>query len=527
MAGEEIWVVLYVLPVFSLFVLIFRHCISVVPIHAKLLPWLILCPLLFTWVPISVGIARHWESHVEGEPGIFISSYYGACASQFGWMWTSPSFSFATTTYIAFVLTDKSHVPRLIRAAHILVMFFIALSVSWPLYLLCSIYCEPFPDHKVSSSQRYAIAKAREGHELLISVVVFCNAIAVRCMHSHVESFLILCVALAFVHVSSIALLFFCLTPGLVLPPISTMLNSVQRQRIYVLITVICGIFHALAWFGTLRATDTSLEVAMHSIFEAMQANLWQQSVSFDLMFTSVATAAFIFHTSTFRLALPFVLAIPFASISVVFPLYLAWTDRARLAAAGVSEPSDLPHREPRPRLKICVIGAGIGGLAATYLLGGEHDVTLIEGESSFGYASSRVTLDVSCAAPRVHASTHPVRQASSADPRLPPAQGSGELQKEPGASSSLVTVDFPPRSFDPGYYPLFCLLMEVARVPVSVMNWDMAFVTSSKDNSNGNAPIHSLFQIRNFCGLILLLPLRLAWAAVSMGLRLVFFFVF
>ena len=377
-----LYVLAYIIPAFILFCIIFRHTEQVVPGYVKLVPWLVFIPLLLTWVPISTGIWEHISSaHEEGDPGIFFSSYYGACSSPVGWLWTSPSFTFATTTYIVFVLTDKSNITRSMRAAHLLVMFFIALSVSWPLYLLASAYSEPFPEHKISNSQRYVITQTRTRVAWLLALLVLVDSVCIRVMHSYLSDSTVVMLALAAVHVLPLVLMVHVFRPQLLLTPVSTMLSPTQRRRLYALIATLALGFHLWAWYQAypnlpglelsdlLSSPSAGVVKLYEQVLSTMGDNLWQLSVSYDLLFTTLASVVYIWSTTKTEAKLKtclYLLLIPFLSISVIFPLFLAMRD---------SDPAIAEVKRERKRLKICVVGAGIGGLSAAYLLGQEHEV--------------------------------------------------------------------------------------------------------------------------------------------------------
>jgi predicted NAD/FAD-binding protein len=86
-------------------------------------------------------------------------------------------------------------------------------------------------------------------------------------------------------------------------------------------------------------------------------------------------------------------------------------------------------------RLKIAVVGAGLGGLAAAWLLGRQHAVTLFERQARPGFTAANVPV---------------------------PGRGS---------AGNAVRVDVPLRVFYPGYYPTLVRLYDelgVSSEPVS-----------------------------------------------------------
>jgi predicted NAD/FAD-binding protein len=85
-----------------------------------------------------------------------------------------------------------------------------------------------------------------------------------------------------------------------------------------------------------------------------------------------------------------------------------------RNADAAKASPADRPTSAKRQR--VAIIGAGAGGVAVAYLLGGTHDVDLFEARSKIGghcdsqvidYRGRRITVDVG--AQFFHPDTHPI----------------------------------------------------------------------------------------------------------------------
>jgi predicted NAD/FAD-binding protein len=84
--------------------------------------------------------------------------------------------------------------------------------------------------------------------------------------------------------------------------------------------------------------------------------------------------------------------------------------------AAAAALPGGRSARAPASRRRVAIIGAGAGGVAAAYLLGGIHDVDLFEARPKIGghcdsrvidYRGTRVTVDVG--AQFFHPDTHPI----------------------------------------------------------------------------------------------------------------------
>jgi predicted NAD/FAD-binding protein len=88
-------------------------------------------------------------------------------------------------------------------------------------------------------------------------------------------------------------------------------------------------------------------------------------------------------------------------------------------------------------RVKIAVIGGGIGGLAAAWLLGDRHDVTLLERHPSPGMAAHGVQI---------------------------------------GAGAGACRVDVPLRVFYPGYYPRLTALYQAVGVTTEPVDYSATF---------------------------------------------------
>lgn len=94
------------------------------------------------------------------------------------------------------------------------------------------------------------------------------------------------------------------------------------------------------------------------------------------------------------------------------------------------------PPAPDTPRLKIAVVGAGLGGLSAAWLLGRGHEVTLYERQARPGFTAASVT-----------------------------APGSDER------------IDVPLRVFYPGYYPTLTRLYAALRVPSEPVSYAASFM--------------------------------------------------
>ncbi len=88
----------------------------------------------------------------------------------------------------------------------------------------------------------------------------------------------------------------------------------------------------------------------------------------------------------------------------------------SRNAAAAAARPGGRSAQSSTGRRRVAIIGAGAGGVAAAYLLGGIHDVDLFEARSTIGghcdsrvidYRGQRVTVDIG--AQFFHPDTHPI----------------------------------------------------------------------------------------------------------------------
>jgi uncharacterized protein len=111
------------------------------------------------------------------------------------------------------------------------------------------------------------------------------------------------------------------------------------------------------------------------------------------------------------------------------------------------------------PRMKIAVIGAGLGGLAAAWLLGRQHAVTLFERQARPGFTAANV-----------------------------PVPGRG-------AAGNAVRVDVPLRVFYPGYYPTLTRLYQALAVPSEPVSYASSFHGPLVP---GRAPEALYFRYRN-----------------------------
>src|SRR3990167_7878729 len=100
----------------------------------------------------------------------------------------------------------------------------------------------------------------------------------------------------------------------------------------------------------------------------------------------------------------------------------------------------DIPRPALSPPMKIAVIGAGLSGLAAAWLLGRKHAVTLFERQARPGFTAASVAV--------------PGR----------------------GAAGNAVRVDVPLRVFYPGYYPTLSRLYQALGVPSEPVSYATSF---------------------------------------------------
>ena len=114
-----------------------------------------------------------------------------------------------------------------------------------------------------------------------------------------------------------------------------------------------------------------------------------------------------------------------------------AGTEAAARAASAIMAHANL---QAAPRMKIAVIGAGLGGLAAAWMLGRQHAVTLFERQARPGFTAANVAV--------------PGR----------------------GAAGNAVRVDVPLRVFYPGYYPTLTRLYQALGVPSEPVSYASSF---------------------------------------------------
>ncbi|MES2715177.1 MAG: NAD(P)-binding protein [Pseudomonadota bacterium] len=115
--------------------------------------------------------------------------------------------------------------------------------------------------------------------------------------------------------------------------------------------------------------------------------------------------------------------------------------------------------------MKIAVIGAGLGGLAAAWLLGrpgGPHQVTLYERQAQPGFTAANVAV--------------PGR----------------------GAAGNPVRVDVPLRVFYPGYYPTLTRLYQALAVPSEPVSYAASFHGPALAGPAGRAAESLYFRYRN-----------------------------
>ena len=116
--------------------------------------------------------------------------------------------------------------------------------------------------------------------------------------------------------------------------------------------------------------------------------------------------------------------------------------------------------------MKIAVVGAGLAGLTAAWLLGRQHQVTLFERHAMPGFTAANVAL--------------------------------GAL---PGAGPDALRVDVPLRVFYPGYYPTLTRLYRALAVPSEPVSYASSFHGPAfGDAAGGSAapPQHLYFRYRN-----------------------------
>ncbi len=118
--------------------------------------------------------------------------------------------------------------------------------------------------------------------------------------------------------------------------------------------------------------------------------------------------------------------------------------------------------------MKIAVIGAGLGGLAAAWLLGRHHQVTLYERQAQPGFTAANVAV------------------------------------RGRGAAGNPVRVDVPLRVFYPGYYPTLTRLYQALAVPTEPVSYASSLHGPALP---GRADAGLYFRYRN-----------LRWGTASLG---------
>lgn len=147
------------------------------------------------------------------------------------------------------------------------------------------------------------------------------------------------------------------------------------------------------------------------------------------------------------------------------------------------------------PRLNIAVIGSGIGGLTAAYLLSANHDVSIYEAAANLGMDQNGITLDARYADGTFEANN---------DPRHHTIR---DILPVTSASEKCVRVDVPLRVFTESYYPHLTGLYDHVGVEYQAEDYSSSFTTQSGE---------TLYSYQNFLLGPLSLPLPLLTYSVK-----------